>query len=239
MNNIIDKVPETEAVNLSNFCDWFFEEPKTVSFINPVNYFKLVENEQACRIDSYFFDGILAQMLVGFVTKRSYQRISFDYTSLAPYFFEYCEDNDKTIYVLGAKECELLKFLEIIHSTYPGMKVLGWHNGYFSSEQYIAVKQSIRELKPDVVICGLGCPKQEEIAVDVRSVCSSTAAITCGGFIHQTQNKLQYYPWWINRLGLRMPYRFLKEPHTRNRIYSYPRFILHALFKMKGMMNCE
>jgi exopolysaccharide biosynthesis WecB/TagA/CpsF family protein len=230
---IIKKVPDGYDVTISNFCEWFFQEPKAVSFINPVNYFNLVDNENAYEIDSYFFDGILAQKWLGLLLKKSYQRMSFDFTSLAPLFFAYCEKNYKTIYILGAKEQELQSFLRIIRKTYPKLSIIGSHNGYFSCEEYISIRQQISELRPDVVICGMGCPKQEEVAVDIRTLSSSTSSITCGGFIHQTQNNLHYYPGWINRLGLRMPYRFIKEPHTRRRLSCYPRFLLRTLLAKK------
>lgn len=51
---------------------------------------------------------------------------------------------------------------------------------------------------------------------------------TCGGFIHQTASKDDYYPIFIKKIGARALYRMYKEPRTIMRVITnYPRnFIL-------------
>ena len=60
---------------------------------------------------------------------------------------------------------------------------------------------------------------------------------TCGGFLHQTANHIQYYPHWINRLGLRAFYRIYDEPKLFKRYFiDYPFaicIIIYDLIKQK------
>lgn len=227
---LIKRIPGAAIVNGENFSIWFFSAKRKVSFVNPVNYMLLIDNKEIlCGIDYYFFDGQLAQRWIGWLRSKDYARISFDFTSVALQFFKYCEKNNKTLYILGATESELINFTHLLMGNFPNLKIVGYNNGYFQDNDFELIKDQIKVLQPDVVICGLGCPKQELISAKIGDISDKISTITCGGFIHQTQTKLQYYPSWINRLNLRMPYRFIKEPHTRKRFWYYPEFLLLTL----------
>jgi len=230
---LIKRIPNVDIVNNENFSIWFFSAKRKVSFVNPVNYLLLIDNiDILCGVDYYFFDGQLARRWIGWLRSEDYARISFDFTSVARQFFKFCENNNKTIYILGAKESELVNFINLILDNFPSLKIVGYNNGYFQDNDFELIRDRIKLLQPDVVICGLGCPKQELISAKIGAISDKISTITCGGFIHQTQTKLQYYPTWVNRLNLRMPYRFIKEPHTRKRLWHYPKFLLLTFLTM-------
>lgn len=227
LTSIIEKSPTIQDVNSDNFTDWFFTKHRSVTFINPVNYVMLAEHPNLINgIDHFFFDGILAKQWLGWLTRNKFCRLSFDFTSIADQFFQYCLDNGKSVYILGGTQSELENFSKIIKKKYPQLCIVGQHHGFYTESQWQSVFVEISALNPDTVICGLGCPKQEKAAEKITSKLKKTSAITCGGFIHQTQFKIQYYPKWINKLGLRMFYRLWREPHTRKRIKYIPIFLV-------------
>ena len=43
---------------------------------------------------------------------------------------------------------------------------------------------------------------------------------TCGGFLHQTAQRMNYYPDWINKYNLRAFYRLYKEKGLFKRLYN-------------------
>jgi|SRR5690606_15392273 len=196
------------------------------TFLNPVSYLKARKNIVIySQFDSILADGwlfVIALRMVGIKTKR----YSFDMTSLAPVVFNKAIELDQSIYFIGSKPDEIKNFIKIIKTNFPALNIKGHRNGYFknSKERDTTIKD-IQILTPDVVIVGMGVPLQEKFLVDLQNAGWEGIGYTCGGFIHQTSRGIYYYPKWVNKLHLRMPYRALKEPHFRKRIPDYLKFV--------------
>ena len=73
--------------------------------------------------------------------------------------FEYCNELNKSIFLLGAKEYIVKKLVDTININYPNVKICGYENGYVENKQ--AVFDKIVSLEPDVVLVALGIPDQE------------------------------------------------------------------------------
>lgn len=196
------------------------------TFLNPVSYLKARKLPKTYLKFNYILaDGwlfVAALRLVGIKTKR----FSFDMTSLAPVVFQKAIKKQQSIFFLGAKPNEIEQFIHLIEKNFPGLKIVGFRDGYFKSlEERINTLQEIQRLAPDIVVTGLGVPLQEQFLTDLRKAGWQGCGFTCGGFIHQTSAGLHYYPGWVNKYHLRMPYRFIKEPHFRKRIPDYFKFL--------------
>ena len=67
------------------------------------------------------------------------------------------------------------------------------------------------------VVIGLGAPKQDKAAVDLVELAREQGkhihCFTCGGFLTQSADKLQYYPDWNNRFHLCWLWRVIHERH--------------------------
>jgi len=221
---------------------YLFDNYNAISFINPVNYVKSRRGD--CKgIDTYLSDGIFSCLVFSIFSGKFIKRFSFDFTSLAGPFFTYCVQNNLKVYLVGAKADEIRNFREFISKEYIGIKICGISDGYLKDDnKKQSVLTDIATTGADVVICGMGCPLQEEFISEVNVVCTNIKiTITCGGFFHQFQHSKKYYPTWVNKLKLRMPYRFYKEPHTRSRLIYYPLFFFFSLYdfiilRFKGVL---
>lgn len=198
-----------------------------VTFLNPVSYQLLRAHPEILDIfDRIFVDGILLVKLLEWGGVRKTRRTSFDMTSAAPVLFRSCIESRRSIYFVGARQQEIDRFVGMISRAFPDLEICGYRDGYFPIEQWEDVARSIMDLRPDVVVVGMGTPRQEEFIAALSSVDRSWEGIafSCGGFFHQTQDRLFYYPWWVDRLHLRMPYRTLREGLYR-RLPLYFRFM--------------
>lgn len=209
------------------------------TFLNPVSYlqartnFISYQNYDFLLSDGWLF--VAALKSIGIETSR----YSFDMTSLAPIVFNKAIEQNKSIYFLGAKSEEIEKFIKVIRNNFPKLNILGYRNGYFKDEtERTTFVQELKTLSPDIVVAGLGVLLQEQFLVDLKTAGWNGCGYTCGGFIHQTSKGLYFYPYWINKFHLRMPYRFIKEPHFRKRIPDYFRFFF-AFFNeyVKSLQN--
>ncbi|MEM5430282.1 WecB/TagA/CpsF family glycosyltransferase [Cupriavidus oxalaticus] len=198
------------------------------TFLNPYSYLIARRSPEIFeRFDGIYIDGQLLAKMLSFVLGDQVTRTSFDMTSLAPKLMESAENNDKSVYLIGAKPEQIDIAAEHFQEKYPKLKICGLRHGYFNSakERSEAIR-NIVQLAPDYVIVGMGTPIQEEFLLELVAGGWRGQAFTCGGFLHQSSERLTYYPAWVNKLHLRAPFRAFKEPRLLRRyMISYPYFI--------------
>jgi exopolysaccharide biosynthesis WecB/TagA/CpsF family protein len=205
-------------------------EGTSITFLNPYSYLVM---RAKCDLMSKFskvcIDGSVLVLALKVFRVASVKRISFDYTSIAHQVFNRCVEQKKSLYIVGATEECVGKFVSHLKGSYVGLNMAGFRNGYFSNAGERA--DFIRELvalNPQVVVVGMGTPLQEELIIDLRASGWGGVGYTCGGFLHQTASRGgRYYPSWLNRLGLRFLYRMYDEPKLVKRYLEYyPKFVI-------------
>lgn len=208
------------------------------TFLNPVSYLYALDNKDLFgQFDGIFADGSILVSAIKIVYGEKITRRSFDMTSMAPLLFDYAENNGKSIYIVASKQDEVEKAVGIFKERYPKLDIIGYRNGYFSSEEEMDIEaKRIVDINPDFVIIGMGVIMQERFLIKVKKAGFKGIGFTCGGFIHQTaKNEIKYYPEWVDRMNVRFLYRMYKEPHTRKRYIQaallFPaRFIYERIF---------
>lgn len=230
MKKLISHIFNTAELNIFN------NQSKIYTFLNPVSYIIARKNINLYRqFDGIFIDGSILALFVQIFYKKRINRISFDMTSLAPILFHFAENKEKSIYIIGGTEEEIIKASECIKKKYTNLNIVKVRSGYFEST---LIKESviaeIVNLSPDFVIVGMGANLQEEFLLDLKINDFKGIGFTCGGFISQIANKyttntITYYPYLINFFNIRFIYRIYKEKHTRKR-YLKAMFIFPYLF---------
>jgi N-acetylglucosaminyldiphosphoundecaprenol N-acetyl-beta-D-mannosaminyltransferase len=232
---LIDKIIATDRYKFKHY---FSTNKKIYTFLNPVSYLSALDHKKLfADFDGVFADGSLLIKAIKLLYGKSVTRRSFDMTSMAPELLYYAEVNGKTLYIVASRQEYVEKTVEIFQERYPKLKVAGYRNGYFASEEEINVEaKHICEVNPDFLIVGMGVLMQERFLLKVKAAGYQGIGFTCGGFIHQTaKNEIDYYPAWADRMNLRFVYRMYKEPHTRKRYLQaallFPaRFIWERVF---------
>ena len=202
------------------------------TFLNPVSYLDALKHKELfSSFDGIYADGGLLAKAIKMLYGKSVKRRSFDMTSLAPVVFSFAAKNQKTVAIVATKQEMVEKAVKTLQGNYPGLNICYFRNGYFSSDAEMnAETQKIVGMHPDILIVGMGIIKQEEFLLKVRDAGFQGIGYTCGGFIHQTaQDKVDYYPEWVDKHGLRFVYRMYKEPHTRKR-YAKAAFVFPVKF---------
>ena len=232
---LVHKILTTEDFSVNQI---FETKGNRYTYLNPVSYLTALDNKNLfARMDGIFAYGSLLVSAIRLLYGRHVTRRSFDMTSMAPELFVYAEKYGRTVYIVASKQEQVEKAVEIFHERYPKVRFSGYRNGYFSSEDDMAVEaKHIAELNPDFLIVGMGTLMQERFLLKVRDAGYQGVGFTCGGFIHQTaKNEIDYYPVWVDKTNLRFVYRMWKEPHTRKRYLMagllFPaRFIAERIF---------
>jgi exopolysaccharide biosynthesis WecB/TagA/CpsF family protein len=91
-----------------------------------------------------------------------------------------------------------------------GLAVVGSLDGFLDPADYVA---NARELKPTVIVLGMGMPKQELLARVLRRSLPSAALIINGGAILDfLAGRHPRAPLWVRRLGMEWLFRLTREP---------------------------
>lgn len=210
------------------------KEGKLITFLNPF----YIEKQKSqldlySKFDYICSDGMLPIILNRFWNKRKSLRISFDMTSLAKSVFEYLSISQQGLFFIGSSQESINRFVKTVKGSY-NLNILGWHHGYIKGNFDFVVREVIAS-GAEVVVVGMGAPLQDEFAVYLKESGFAGTIYTCGGFFHQTTERINYYPEWINRWNLRAFYRLIHERYVCGRIVKYyPRFIInYSLFLIK------
>ncbi|TVR77515.1 MAG: glycosyltransferase [Chitinophagaceae bacterium] len=226
MNNILHK----KAIDLSDIVELIKSEVKEtvlITFLNPVSYVKMSKRKDLLvQVDRIGYDGIMLVKFMQIFYKSGIDRTSFDLTSLSPIIFEQSCKSGDGIYIIGSKEDAITKAVRNIKEGFLNINIIGYRHGYnIDNEEFIKIMETINSLKPKFIVVGMGAIKQEEFMIKIRNSLSYNCIIfSCGGYIHQTSESINYYPQFIDKYNLRMPYRIYKE-RLYNRLYLYVVFI--------------
>ena len=207
------------------------KEPRSslTTFLNPYSYLVARKNIKTfSNFDNIYFDGIVLSKLMNAIGARQ-SRVSFDMTSLAPRVFQHASNETKTVYFIGGEEGISDQAAKILRAEYPKLNIIGCRSGFFKNEtEKELVITELASTKPDIVICGIGTPHQENFILQLKESGWIGSGFTCGGFFHQTaKTGIKYYPFWFNKLNLRWLYRIIDEPKLLKRYaLHYPMFLI-------------
>ena len=115
---------------------------------------------------------------------------------------EKCEKEGKGIYLLGAEE-EILKLCkENIKKTFPNIKIVGSHNGFFDLNNCDDIIEDIKKSNPWGLFIAMGCPRQENFIVNYIDELYCNFYMPVGGSFDVFAGKVNRAPKWMLSLGL-------------------------------------
>lgn len=206
------------------------------TFVNLYSYSVLRHHKDLTQsIDNILIDGQLMVSVLSVLGAASLQRKSFDMTSLAKEVFSSAIKTGESVFLVGTKPSVIGTAVENIATRFPGLNVCGFHHGYLDKhEDSSRVIEEIVSKAPNIVVVGMGTPRQEQFLVNLRSAGWNGTGYTCGGFFHQTATNIDYYPTWADKLNLRWLYRIYDEPKLVKRYFiQYPLALCLITFDFK------
>ncbi|HEY4439506.1 MAG TPA: WecB/TagA/CpsF family glycosyltransferase, partial [Candidatus Elarobacter sp.] len=136
---------------------------------------------------------------------------------------------DVRLYLLGGKGDTALRAAEALRRRFPGVAIAGARDGYFTEGQSDEVADAIRASSANVLLAGLGSPKQELWIARHLGATGCGAGIGIGGSLDVLAGNVVRAPAAVQRLGLEWAYRLAKEPSRWRRQLALPRFAVAAL----------
>lgn len=135
-----------------------------------------------------------------------------------------------SVFLYGARPGVAERAGEALQSAYPGLRIAGTENGYISDETALFV--SLEREQPDLLLLGLGAPRQELWMAKNRQR-TNAVMIGVGGLLDVFAGDIPRAPESWQKLGLEWLYRLLREPKRIKRMIRLPGILFLALRERK------
>lgn len=119
---------------------------------------------------------------------------------------------ETTFYLIGGKQIVIEETIEKLKKEYPGIKIVGYRNGYIKTrEERDLMIADVVEKRPDIVFVAMGSPKQELLMEEIKEKHIAIFQGLGGSFDVYTGHVKRAPKWWIDH-NLEFAYRLIKEP---------------------------
>ena len=141
--------------------------------------------------------------------------------------------HDWGIFYLGSKPGVAQRGAEVLRQRFPGLRI-ETHHGYFNrrpeSDENRAILERIAAFAPQILMVGMGMPRQEYWILDDLPQISANVILPSGAAIDYVAGAIPTPPRWMAKLGLEWFYRLMSESRRLWRRYLVePWFLLGPL----------
>lgn len=135
------------------------------------------------------------------------------------------------VYLLGATQEVIRECVFKLEKEYPGLKIAGFHSGYFSNSEEEELVKEIKNISPEILLVAMGSPKQEMFTEKIAGQLKNTVCFAVGGFFDFISGDKKRAPEFFRKTGLEWVYRFIQDPKTKwdRIIVEIPVFLLSVI----------
>jgi len=132
-----------------------------------------------------------------------------------------CELGGQSIYLLGSEPGVTAEAARRLGNWYPRLTVAGTHHGYFEigSAHDERVVEDINARRPDIVLVGMGTPKQELWVQHNAARLDTDVVWTVGALFDYVSGRVPRAPGWLADNGLEWIFRLAIDPQRMWRRY--------------------
>lgn len=133
----------------------------------------------------------------------------------------------QSVYLLGAEQEVVEKMVENVTKQYPSLRIVGYRNGFFTSDMEPAIVEDIRVLSPDYLFLGLPTPMKESFIMRHKADLNAGVCYGIGGAFDVKGEKVKRAPQWACKIGLEGILRVMQNPRNYGRRITkyYPDFL--------------
>lgn len=160
-------------------------------------------------------------------------------SDLVPAIFDYSQSNNRPIkvFLLGAMPGVADRAKELIHQKWPLVQVVGTLSPDFGfdrrDDESKVICETINKSGAELLVLGLGAPKQELWVTAYASLLKVKAALCVGATIDFLAGEKPRAPMWMRKAGLEWLHRMLSEPKRLAKRYfidaiEFPKIVFKA-----------
>lgn len=146
-------------------------------------------------------------------------------------FLNHLGSRSPSLFLLGGRPGSPDLALQRLRKSHPRLRFVGSHHGFYSKDEEPRILQQIEDSNPDVLVLGLGTPRQELFAYRNREHLSCKLIWSVGSLIEFLARRESRAPTWMLQVSLEWLFRTLTHPlgHFPRVFWEIPLFIYRAL----------
>jgi len=174
------------------------------------------------RADHVLIDGmplVFLGRLLGMPLRREHRVAYLDW--LGPLLAE-AERSGWRVFFLAATPAVLDRATAILRQRYPAVQLTA-HSGYFDarpgSAENEAVVEAIKTWRTQLLIVGMGMPREQRWILEHRDRLAVNAISNCGAVLDYVAGAIPTPPRWTGPLGIEWAFRLVAEPRRLAKRY--------------------
>ena len=144
-------------------------------------------------------------------------------SDLFPLLCEMAAKKGYSMFFLGAAEGVAAKAAENLKKKYNGLKIVGTYSPPYGFEKDEIESEKIidmvKEAHPDILILGLGSPKQEKFIYKYRNRLNIPISLGLGASFDFEAGNIKRAPKWMSNHGLEWLFRITQDPKRMTKRY--------------------
>ncbi|GGE54711.1 acetylglucosaminyldiphosphoundecaprenol acetyl-beta-D-mannosaminyltransferase [Pullulanibacillus camelliae] len=160
------------------------------------------------------------------ILKRPIQERLAGY-DLVHQLFTLAVDKGYSVYFLGAKPDVIERASAYAQQLYPRLNIVGYHHGFFDLNDP-SIMADIKSKSPDIILVGLGFPRQEQWIDKYRRQMTKGLFIGVGGSFDVLAGEVKRAPLVWRKANLEWLYRLINQPSRWRRMLVLPVYLIKA-----------
>ncbi len=154
-------------------------------------------------------------------------------SDLLPSVLAHAASKKYSVFLLGAAEGVADKAAKNMVEKYPELNISGVYSPHIGfehdREEIKHIISIVRSAKPDILVLGLGSPKQEQFIYKYRKRLGVPVTLCTGAAIDFLAGRQKRAPEWMQKWGLEWLYRTIKEPGRLAKRYIHDGMVILPL----------
>lgn len=178
--------------------------------------------------DRVFGDGTGVRWGVRWLHGRTL-RDNVNGTDVVPRLFARLGGRGLSYFLLGNTPERIERAAAHARAAFPGWSLAGAHHGYLGEDDHARVIERINASGADLLLVGMGNPKQEQWIARHLPQLSVPLCMGTGGLFDYWVGDLVRAPAWVRRLGHEWLHLLIRQPHKARRyLIGNPKFLLRV-----------
>lgn len=153
--------------------------------------------------------------------------------------FSLCVRKEYSVFFIGDEEEVVKLFVDELVEKFPELVIAGWHHGFFDLKgtDDKRVVQAVAESGADIIITGMGMPRQELWAWDAKDHLDKGVIIAAGALFRWYTGCERRAPRWMTNHGLEWLARLVTAPgrHFKRYVVGLPLFFLRVFMERRSL----
>jgi len=142
-----------------------------------------------------------------------------------------CEIKEYSIFLVGGKPETVERAFFNIKKSFPKIRIVGRHGGYFNNQREKSVVEAMRKSEPDIILVGLGFPKEDQWIHSIKKEFANTVFVSAGGSFDVISGESKKAPTFFINRDLEWFFRIISKPWRIGRLIRTAAFFISIIFK--------